>query len=89
MLHYIVSYKHAQLLSLPSIVWAAFQMRTRENTQCLSFVLVREASQMSETENWEQGQQILGSWYVVRFLGNWAKEGFIGLPGKIHWMYSK
>lgn len=49
-----------------------------EDVRTHSFVLVREASRMSETENWEQGQQILGFWYVVRFLENWAKEIFIG-----------
>lgn len=70
MLHFRVSYKHAWLLSLPSSVWAAFQMRTCRTAQCLSFMLAREVIQMFETDNWEQGQQILGIWYVVSFLGN-------------------
>lgn len=82
MLHFKVSYKCAWFLSLPSSVQAAFQMRTCGKAQCLSFMLVREVSQMSETDNWEQGQQILGTWYVVRFLGNSAKEIIIGLIEK-------
>lgn len=89
MLHFSVSYKHAQLLSLPWSMWAAFQMRKCGKAQCLSFMLDREVSQMSETDNWEQGQRILGIWDEVWFLGNYAKEIFIGLLGKVYWMCSK
>lgn len=59
-LHFSVSCKRAQLLSVPSSVWAAFPDENMWESTVSSFVSVREVSQMSETDNWDQGQQILG-----------------------------
>ena len=70
MLYFHVSYEYIQLLSLPSFVWAAFQITICVKAHCLSFMLVRDFSQKPATDKWEQGQQILGFWYFIMSGGN-------------------
>lgn len=61
-------------------MWPAFQMG---KAQCLSFMLVREFSQKSETDKWEQSQQIVGfSYMIIIYLFIYLEGGQGGRGGK-------